>query len=253
MEEALQQLNELQTVERHLDSIQQDKNNIKNERVPIEQEIAELETKINQLQTQGPIDKLNLINTEIENLNNEAKYATRHLQKPFIKMQAMATSGGGGGVTPDELTKITQYLDKPFDALVEEKTGYPVLREILEKLEVMLDKDTLKIKDDKARKAQESANEMLRQNVLDTLQVRCKAMATNRDQLMVSAKLDEINRDIAQYQEQLVQLRARKTSVETHESVKASSYQETGERISSLKRSVEKNILAALGKKIQIA
>ena len=71
----------------------------------------------------------------------------------------------------------------------------------------MLEKDTLKIKDDKARKAQESANEMLRQNVLDTLQVRCKAMATNRDQLMVSAKLDEINRDIAQYQEQLVQLR----------------------------------------------
>ncbi len=253
MEEALQQLNELQTVERHLDSIQQDKNSIKNERMPLEQEIAELETKIKALQTQGPIDKLNLINIEIENLSNEAKYAMRHLQKPFIKMQAMATSGGGGGVTPDELTKITQYLDKPFDALVEEKTGYPVLREILEKLEVMLEKDTLKIKDDKARKAQESANEMLRQNILDTLQARCKAMATNRDQLMVSAKLDEINRDIAQYQEQLVQLRARKTSVETHESVKASSYQETVDRISSLKRSVEKNILAALGKKIQIA
>jgi hypothetical protein len=253
MEEALQQLNELQTVERHLDSIQQDKNSIKNERVPLEQEIAELETKIKNLQTQGPIDKLNLINTEIENLNNEAKYAMRHLQKPFIKMQAMATSGGGGGVTPDELTKITQYLDKPFDALVEEQTGYPVLREILEKLEVMLEKDTLKIKDDKARKAQESTNEMLRQNVLDTLQARCKAMATNRDQLMVSAKLDEINRDIAQFQEQLVQLRARKTSVETHESVKASSYQETGDKISGLKRSVEKNILAALGKKIQIA
>ena len=31
-----------------------------------------------------------------------------------------------------------------------------------------MDKDTLKLKADKARKAQESANEMLRQNVLDS-------------------------------------------------------------------------------------
>ena len=46
-------------------------------------------------------------------------------------MQALATGGGGGGITPDELNKINQYLDAPFDALVSEKTGYPMLREIL--------------------------------------------------------------------------------------------------------------------------
>ena len=111
------------------------KNNIKNERIPLEQEIADLEQKIAELQSRGPIDKLNLVNTEIENLSNELKNTLRHLQKPFIKMQALATSGGGGGITPDELTKINQYLDAPFDALVQEQTGYPVLKEILEKLE----------------------------------------------------------------------------------------------------------------------
>ncbi|HSV48954.1 MAG TPA: hypothetical protein VLH35_01445 [Candidatus Acidoferrales bacterium] len=253
LEEALQQLNELQNLERNLQSIQQDKNSIRDERVPIEQEIAELEQKIVTLQTQGPIDKLNLVNAEIENLSNEVKNAMRHLQKPFIKMQAMATFGGGGGIAPDELTKITQYLDKPFDALVEEQTGYPVLRAILEKLETMIAKDTLKLKPDKARKANESANEILRQNTLDSLQVRCKAMATNRDHLLASAKLDENTRNIAQYQEQLVQLKARKTSVESHESVKASAYQETVDKLNSLKRTAEKNILAALGKRIQIA
>jgi hypothetical protein len=253
LEEAIQQLNELQNVERHLQAIQQDKNSIRDERVPIEQEIAELEQKIVALQTQGPIDKLNLVNTEIENLSNEVKNAMRHLQKPFIKMQAMATYGGGGGIAPDELTKINQYLDKPFDALVEEQTGYPVLRVILEKLEAMIAKDALKLKPDKARKANESANEILRQNTLDSLQVRCKAMATNRDQLLASTKLDENTRNIAQYQEQLVQLKARRTSVESHESVKASSYQETVDKLNSLKRTAEKNILAALGKRIQIA
>lgn len=253
LEEALQQLNELQNLERHLQSIQQDKNTIHDERLPIEQEITELEQKIVTLQTQGPIDKLKLVNTEIENLSNEVKNTMRHLQKPFIKMQAMATSGGGGGITPDELTKINQYLDKPFDALVEEQTGYPVLREILEKLETMIAKDTLKLKPDKARKAEESTTEILRQNALDSLLVRCKAMATNRNQLLSSAKLDENTRNIAQYQDQLVQLRARKTSMDSHESFKASSYQETVDKLSSLKRAVEKNLLAALGKKIQIA
>ena len=49
-------------------------------------------------------------------------------------MQALATSGGGGGITPDELNKINQYLDTPFDALVTEKPGYPALKEILRSL-----------------------------------------------------------------------------------------------------------------------
>jgi hypothetical protein len=253
LEEALQQLNNLQNIEKQLQTIEEDKNNIKNERVPLEQEIADLEQKVKTLQTQGPIEKLNLVNTEIETLSNEIKYALRHLQKPFIKMQAMATSGGGGGIRPDELAKINQYLEKPFDALAQEQTGYPTLREILEKLEGMLAKDTLKLKPDKARKAEESIREILRQNSLDNLQLRCKAMAVNRDQLLASAKLDETLQSIADYQDKLVQLKARKTSIETHESVKDSAYQETIDKINNQKRVIEKNIATALGTKIQIA
>jgi hypothetical protein len=138
LEDALSQLNEIQSVEQQLATLQEDKDNIKSERIPLEQEIAELEQKITELKNKGPIDKLNLINEEIENLNNELKNTLRHLQKPFIKMQALATSGGGGGITPDELKKINQYLDTPFDALVSDQSGYPVLREILEKLQEML-------------------------------------------------------------------------------------------------------------------
>ena len=68
-------------------------------------------------------------------------------------MQALATGGGGGGITPDELNKINQYLEKPFETLVSEKPGYPLLKEILQKLEVLLAEDKLKLKPDKARKA----------------------------------------------------------------------------------------------------
>ena len=114
-------------------------------------------------------------------------------------------------------------------------------------------KDTLKLKPDKARKAEQTANEILRKDSLASLQIRCVEMATNRDQLLASAKLDETNRNLAQYQEQVNLLKARKTSVETHETVKANSYQETVDKISSMKRTIERNIASALDKKIQIA
>jgi len=165
----------------------------------------------------------------------------------------LATSGGGGGITPDELQKINQYLDAPFDALVQEKQSYPILKEILVKLEGMMVKDTLKLKPEKQRKAEQLANDILRNDLLTKLQIRCVEMATNRDQLLASSKMDEMKQNLAQYQDQLDQLKARRTSVETHETVKANSYKETVDKISNLKRTIERNIAAAVNKKIQIA
>ena len=252
LEEALQQINELQNVEKQLVILSQDKETIKNERMPIEQEIAALEEKISELKCKGPVDKLNLVNCEIESLSNELKHSLRHLQKPFIKMQALATGGGGGGITPDELNKINQYLETPFDALVSEKHDYPLLKEILQKLEGLMAEDKLKLKPDKARKAGESVNEILHKDSLAKLQMRCKEMATNRDQLVASSKMDEIKQNIAQFQEQTDLLKARKTSVETHETVKENAYKETENKISNLKRTIEKNVHNSLDKKIQI-
>jgi phage shock protein A len=253
LEETLQLVNELQTVENQLVAISEDQENTKNERLPVEQEIAELEQKISELETKGPIDKLNLVNAEIDSLSNELKYMLRHLQKPFIKMQALATMGGGGGITPDELKKITQYLDAPFDALVSEQIGYPVLREILQKLEGMMAKDTLKLKPEKQRKAEQTVHEVFYQNGLDKLQIRCREMANTREQLLASSKMDEIKASIAQFQQQLDQLNARKTSIETHEIVKANAYKETVDKISNLKRTIERNVYSSIEKKIQIA
>ena len=253
LEEALQQINELQNVEKQLVVLGEDKEKIKNERTPIEQEIAALEEKIGELKCKGPIDKLNMVNCEIESLSNELKYSLRHLQKPFIKMQALAIGGGGGGITPDELNKINQYLETPFDALVAEKPGYPMLREILIKLEGLMAEDKLKLKPDKARKAMESVSEILHKDSLGSLQVRCLEMVTNRDQLVASSKMDEIKQNLSQFQEQVDLLKARKTSVETHETVKENAYKESLDKISNLKRTIERNVYSSLSKKIQIA
>jgi hypothetical protein len=252
LEEALQQINELQNVEKQLVILNNEKEIIKNERMPIEQDIAALEEKINELKSKGPIDKLNMVNSEIESLSTELKHELRHLQKPFIKMQALATGGGGGGITPDELSKINHYLEKPFDAFVSEKPGYPLLKEILQKLEDLLSEDKLKLKPEKARKASDSVTEILHKDSLVKLQMRCTEMATNKDQLLASAKMDEINQYIAQFQEQVNLLKARKTSVETHETVKENAHKEAEDKISSLKRTIEKNVYSSIDKKIQI-
>jgi len=151
------------------------------------------------------------------------------------------------------LQKINQYLDNPFEALVSEKQGYPELKSILEKLQGMLEKDTLKLKPDKQRKAEQLSQELLKGDSLLKMQMRCSEMATRRSHLIESAKMDEIKQNLASYQDKLDQLRVRKTSVETHESVKTNNYNATVDKMSNIKRNIERNVATALDKKIVIA
>jgi hypothetical protein len=252
LEEAFQLLNELQNVQKQLETIGEEKEKIKSECIPIEKEITELEQKIGELKNSGPIDKLNLVNAEIDALSNELKHSLRYLQKPFIKMQALATTGGGAGITPDELSKVNQYLEKPLDALISEENGYPMLKQILQKLENLMAEDKLKLKQVKARKAAQSLNEILTKDSLAKLQIRCVEMATTKEQLLASSKMDEIKRSLSVFQEQLDQLNARKTSIETHEAVKENAYNEAVDKISNLKRSIERNIYSSIEIKVQI-
>ena len=252
LEEAFHLLNELQDVQQQLVTLGEEKEKIKDERTPIEKEIAELEQKICELKNSGPIDKLNSVNAEIEVLSSELKNTIRHLQKPFIKMQALATSGGGGGVTPDELNKVNQYLENPFEALIAEESGYPMLREILQKLESLMAEDKLKLKTDKARKASQLMNEILKNDSLVQLQIRCVEMATTKEQLLGSPMLDEVTRNLSVFQAQVDQLKARKTSIETHEAVKENSYNEAVDKINNLKRLIEKDIYSSIEIKVHV-
>ncbi|MGA3059561.1 MAG: hypothetical protein ABSD92_04235 [Candidatus Bathyarchaeia archaeon] len=253
LEEAFRFIEELQNVQQQLAVIGEEKEKIKDERIPIEKEINELEQKIGELKSSGPIDKLNSVNAEIDVLSCELKNSIRHLQKPFIKMQALATSGGGGGVTPDELSKVNQYLENPFDALTAEEIGYPMLREILQKLEGLMAEDKLKLKSDKARKADQSKNEILKNDSLLKLQARCVELATAKKQLSGSSLMDEVKGNLAVFQAQVNQLKGRKTSIETHEVVKENAYKEAVDKISNLKRSVEKDIFSSIEIKVQIS
>ena len=252
LEETFQLISELHSIEKQLSDVEAEMASIKNERVPIEKEIAELEQKIAKLQGEGPVDQLFLLEAEVEKLNRELKQVLRHLQKPFKKMQALALYRGGAGLTPDELNKLNQYLQNPFKALATEGEGYPLLKEILRKLNRLMTEGKLKLKSDKARKAEQKLNEVLESDSLANLYKRCVEVATREGQILNSPKMGEIKRSLSEYQEQTTQLKARKARVEAHESVKEHAYKETLDKISSHKKAIEKNVYSSIGKKVQI-
>jgi hypothetical protein len=252
LEETFQLIDDVQSLEHQLAEIAAQKANMENERLPIEKEIAELEQKIAELETKGPKDELNQVEAEKEALNNELRHELRHLQKPFIKVQALATQGGGAGLTPDELKELNGYMETPLETLAAEEPGYPLLKQILQKLGGLLEEDKLKLKSDKARKAAQSVNDILKQDSLAGIHARSVDVLARRSHLLASSKLDEIKRDLSVYQDQVKLLNARKMSVETHEAVKENAETDVKDKIRNYKRTIEKNVSSFLGKKIAI-
>ena len=252
IEETFQLIDDMHALENHLSGIESQMQDLENERAPLEKEIAELEHKVLDLESKGPIDTLKRVDIQIEELANKVKHSLRHLQKPFIKIQALSMHGGGSGLTPDDLSKLNQYLETPFEALSTEKDGYPVLKEILEKLNRLLEEDKLKLKSDKARKAEQAAADILKRNSLANLQVKCKELAMRKQRILDSEKLDENRRNLTIFQEQIDQLKARKASVESHEAVKEKEHDDVQERLRNQKSTIEKNVNSFLGQKVKI-
>ena len=252
LEKTFHLIAELQTVEQQLAEIETEKANLKNERSLLEKEITQLEQETASLKGKEPLAQLTSLETEAEALNNELKQFLRHLQKPFLKMQALATSGGGGGITPDELKMIGLYMENPFEAVINEAPGCPTLREILEKLTSLLSEDKLKLKADKQRKAEQDVEEILKSESLATLSNRSVEVDTLKKQVLASAEMEDAKRSLNLFQQQMETLKARKGNIETDELLKENQRQELLERIRNFKKAIEANVLSFMDKQVQI-
>jgi len=252
LEETFNLISEVQMINGQLSSMREQISKVENERSVVDREIAEAKQKITDLTCKGELNQLSSIDAEIESLTADVKSCFQHLQKPFIKLQSLATHGEGSGLTPEELNKLNQYVDNPFEALATEETGYPLLKQILQKLNRLMAEDKLKLKPEKIRKAQQSIGNILNSSSLVELHQKCVEARNQKIQLSMSAELAEARNSLSKLKEQVENLERQRANIELDKKLKEKAYSEMLEKIRNHKVQMEKNILSFLGKRVHI-
>lgn len=250
LEETYQLIDELSSLERQLTEFKTRLQRIETEIGAIQGEIGGTQKKIADLKTMGQIGQLSQTGNEIETLTTEVKQKLQHLQKPFIKLQALATHGSGSGLTHEESVKLTQYLDNPFEALSSEEAGYPLLKQILEKLRRNITEDKLKLKSEKARKAEQAIANIVNSDSLAGLYNRCKEAMKRKTQLSVSEEVAATQKDLTKLHGSVENLTTKRGVLETEEIVTRKNCEETAERIRNVKKEIEKNVFSFMDRKI---
>jgi hypothetical protein len=253
LEETFNLLNKLQTLEKQALELKEQKAAVENEKILVESEIVEMRQKVASLKNESALNKLDQIDIEIRALSTEVKNYLQHLQKPFIKTQALALHGGGAGLTQDEVKKLGQYLENSFEALATEETGYPLLKQILQKISRLMAEGKLKLKPEKARKAEHALCSILTADSLVNLHEKCVTVMAARKQLAASTEMEEARRNFLRLNEEIEKLSMRRSNIESQEIAIDKAYNETLEKIQSHKDEIEENILSFVGRKVQIA
>ena len=252
LEETFQLIDKLQTLEQQLTNLGNQKTRTQNEKTHVENEIAETQLRIADLKNKGSLGQLSQVRAEAEALSSEVKQNLQHLQKPFIKLQSLATHGEGSGLTPDELNKLDQYVDNSFEAFAAEEAGLPLLKGILGKLSRAMSEDKLKLKPEKTRKAEQLVESIVKRDSLDSLHQKSVDVVIRRKQLSASAELAETEKDLSKLREQLEEQDRRKRVIEGEQVTLERVCNETMEKIRNNKAQIEKNVFDFLNKRITI-
>jgi len=252
LEDTFQLINNLSSLESQRGVLNEQKTKVEGEKALLEKEIAEAKQRMADLKTMGSVGQLSETGTEIDALTLEIKRSLQHLQKPFIKLQSLASHGSGSGLTPEELNKLAQYLENPFEALSTEDEGHPVLKQILEKLHRSISEDKLKLKPEKARKAEQTINSILKDMSIASLHQRCRDAMNRKTQLSTSEEVAATQKDLTKLYEHVSNLTRRKGVLEEEEHSINTAYAETTEKIQNHKSEIEKNIFSFTSKRVKI-
>jgi DNA repair exonuclease SbcCD ATPase subunit len=252
LEETFQLIDRLSALEQQLGNLKQQRAKTEGQRASVEKEIAETQQKIVDLKSKGSISQLSQTSSEIDALCVEVKQSLQHLQKPFVKLQSLATHGEGSGLTPEEVSKLYQYLENPFEAFSTEPAGYPLLKQILRKLESSISQGKLKLKPEKTRKAEQATENIANKNSLASLHQKCADAIARKTRLSTSEEVTAKQHDLLKLQEQLENFERKMGIVATEEASMQRTYNDTQEKIRGHKNEIERNILSFMGKTVRI-
>jgi DNA repair exonuclease SbcCD ATPase subunit len=218
----------------------------------LKQQLTQTQQEIATTQTRPELTEITIAQDQINELRDNVKHNLRYLQKPFQKLQSL-TRMGEAGMPIDDAKKLDEYLTDPFKALANEAEGYPQLKAILGKLNEAINKNKLKLKSTRLRKAQEQIDVILTKDALITLQQNCKQANAKKQQLLTSETAATLQNKLTQLQDHCKQLQ--KENEATALSIKTSQEEQRKlqERITSEKRDIEKVITELTGKTVQIS
>jgi len=252
VEKTFQLVDKVETLEIELQNLQERRARAEEEKTRVANEISDTHRKMSDLKSSGGLDELSRLDAESNALSSEVEQSLRHLQKPFVKLQSMALRGEGSGLTPEELSKLNQYVADPFQALATEEDGHPLLRQIIEKMNRAISDGKLKLKPEKTRKAEQLAESILAKSSLTGLHEKSMKIMGLKKQLSASDEITETGRNLSKLQEQLEGLERKKRITEGELSTLERTYKETDEKIRNCKSEIEKNAFDFTGKRIQL-
>jgi hypothetical protein len=252
LEETFQLIDKLLGLEEQQANLKERMTKTESDKARVEEEIAEAQQRMAELKSRGSIGQLHQTGTEIDSLSMEVKHTLQHLQKPFIKLQSLATHGGGSGLTPEELSKLCQYLENPFEAFSTEAQGHPLLRQLLLKLDRSMSEGKLKLKPEKIRKAEQTIDSIINRNSLADLHQKSRDAMTRKTQLSTSEEVTVMQQNLLKIQGHVEDLTRKRGVVETEEASIRRAHEETSEKIRNHKAEIEKNIFSFLNKAVRI-
>ena len=252
LEETFQLIDKLLELEQQQTNLRERMAKTGNDKASVEREIAEAQQEMAELRSRGSIGQLHQTGTEIDSLSMEVKHSLQHLQKPFIKLQSLATHGSGSGLTPEELGKLYQYVENPFEAFSTEAPGHPLLRQILLKLDRSISEGKLKLKPEKIRKAEQTIDSIVNRNVLADLHQKSRDAMTRKTELSTSEEVTVMQENLSRIETHVGDLTRKRGVVETEEAAIRRTQEETSEKIRNHKAEIEKNIFSFLNKTVKI-
>lgn len=252
IEKTFQLIDKVQGFEQQLQNLAERRTKVESEKTLVETEIAGVQRRMAELKSKGGLDQLSHIDAEMRVLSGEVRQSLHHLQKPFVKLQSLALRGEGSGLTPEELSKLNQYVADPFQALAMEEADHPLLRQILEKMDRAISEGKLKLKPEKTKKVEQLAENILAKRSLVALHEKSMKTVGLHRQLSASDEVAETGKHLTKLVERLEGLERKRKIIEGELTTLERNRIETEEKIRNYKAEIQKNAFDFTNERIQI-
>ena len=223
----------------------------KQEKELLETNITKNQQEIQAIQIKDEIVELAQLDLKINELTKIVKHELRHIQKSLLKFQTLVNNPGYN-LSSEATSKLYEYLTNSFDALATEKEGYPLLRNILQMINLALDKKKMKLKPSRLRKAKSQIDNILNQASLGSLQKECNQAFNGKRELSMSGKISDYRDERTRLYDHLKALQQRKKLLLTRDTSFEKELKETHKRVEEQKKGLEKILSELSNKKFKI-